>query len=650
MQQRALLILLLIHRDRVMSADALLEALFDEPLPSTALQRLQVTVSRLRRTLLTETGETLISTEAGGYRLDASRADIDVDRLESALSEARTLLASGRGDVAFSVIDEGLALWRGPPLADVQFLAFAQPEVARLEELHRMASELRVEAMLACGMHDAVLPQVEALSREHPLHEGFRAKLMLALYRAGRHVEALASYREGSRLLADEMGLEPGPELRRLEQAILTHSPDLELASSPDDHDERVPLPSLLAHLARRAFAGRRVPLDVIGELWSGVPDGRRALVFVSGPPGIGKTALGACVAQRLHAQGAIVLSGTCDEEPVVPYQPFAEALRFYCRHRPSLMSAPTARQDFGEAGVLVPELRALAPERRGSEWAGAGERYLLFDAVSSLLADAARRTPLLLVLDDLHWADRSTQLLLRHVVRNLTALPVLVLGMFRDDAPSELRQLVVDLERDDGASVIELDAFDERETGELIGSYAKAPPPPDVVRRWHERTEGHPFFLHELLRQADAAPLEAAPDVDSPRSVTALIERQLSRAGEEAAAVLATAAVIGHEFGLDLLAKVVGSSTDAALGAMERAVATGIVGEVPGDVDRFAFAHALVRDHLYRSQTREQTGTRPRPHRGSARARSERIPRRARTPCVRGPGHRRRRSRDARM
>ena len=210
-------------------------------------------------------------------------------------------------------------------------------------------------------------------------------------------------------------------------------------------------------------------------------------------------------------------------------------------------------------------------------------------------------------MLDDLHWADRSTQLLLRHVVRNLTALPVLVLGMFRDDAPSELRQLVVDLERDDGASVIELDAFDERETGELIGSYAKATPPPDVVRRWHERTEGHPFFLHELLRQADAAPLEAAPDVDSPRSVTALIERQLSRAGGETAAVLATAAVIGHEFGLDLLAKVVGSSTDAALGAVERAVATGIVGEVPGDVDRFSFAHALVRDHLYRSQTRSR-------------------------------------------
>ena len=266
-----------------MSADALVEALFDGPEPNTGLKRLHVTVSRLRQMLLTESGETLISTEAGGYRLDASRVDLDVDRFESALSEARTLFATGRGDVALGVIDEALSLWRGPPLADVQFAAFAQPEVTRLEELHRMALELRLEAMLARGMHDVVLPEVEALSQEHPLHEGFRAKLMLALYRAGRHVDALASYREGSRLLADELGLEPGPDLRRLEQAILTHSPDLELSSTAAGLDEPLPLPSLLGRVAQRAFAGRRGPLHVIDELWRGVSDERRALVFVSG-------------------------------------------------------------------------------------------------------------------------------------------------------------------------------------------------------------------------------------------------------------------------------------------------------------------------------------------------------------------------------
>jgi DNA-binding SARP family transcriptional activator len=272
-QQRTLLILLLVHRDRGISADALVEALFDGPEPNTGLKRLHVTVSRLRQMLLTESGETLISTEAGGYRLDASRVDLDVDRFESAISEARTLFAARRGDVALGVIDEALSLWRGPPLADVQFAAFAQPEVTRLEELHRMALELRLEVLLARGMHDVVLPEVEALSQEHPLHEGFRAKLMLALYRTGRHVDALASYREGSRLLADELGLEPGPELRRLEQAILTHSPDLELSPTAVELDEPLPLPSLLGRVAQRAFAGRRRPLHVIDELWRGVPD-----------------------------------------------------------------------------------------------------------------------------------------------------------------------------------------------------------------------------------------------------------------------------------------------------------------------------------------------------------------------------------------
>jgi DNA-binding SARP family transcriptional activator len=247
LQQRALLAVLLIHHDRVLSTDALVEALYDDAGPEAGLKRLQVSISRLRRVLETDGDEPPIRTEANGYRLALQAGDLDALRYEAALTEARGLLERGQPATAVETLDGALALWRGRALADVEFRSFAQAEVARLEELRLTGLELRGDAMLALARHDAVLPELEALVREHPLRARLRAQLMLALYRAGRQTDALDAYRDGRRRLAEELGLQPGPELRRLEQAILEQAPELEPQQRPDASPN--PLPPVIAQL-----------------------------------------------------------------------------------------------------------------------------------------------------------------------------------------------------------------------------------------------------------------------------------------------------------------------------------------------------------------------------------------------------------------
>jgi DNA-binding SARP family transcriptional activator len=224
-QQRALLAVLLLHANQVVSRDRLIDELWGEAPPATAAKIVQVYVSRLRKQL----GETRLLTRAPGYVLRAEPAELDLGRFETLLAEAR------RGDTqtAAEKARAALAMWRGPPLADLAYERFAQAEVVRLEELRWAALELRIDADLAAGRAAELIGELEALIAAHPLRERLRAQLMLALYRCGRQAEALDAYRRARRELADGLGLEPGDELRRLEQAILRHDPALDLALPP---------------------------------------------------------------------------------------------------------------------------------------------------------------------------------------------------------------------------------------------------------------------------------------------------------------------------------------------------------------------------------------------------------------------------------
>jgi DNA-binding SARP family transcriptional activator len=219
-RQRALLAILLLRANQVVSNDRLIDELWAEGPPPTAAKAIQVYVSKLRKQL----GETRLVTRAPGYVLLLDPSELDLARFEQLVARARR----ADPETAAGLLREALALWRGAPLADLEYEAFAQTEIARLEELRLGALEERVDADLAAGGHREALGELEALVAAHPLRERLAGQLMLALYRSGRQVEALDAYQSTRRLLVEEIGLEPNPALQRLEKAILTQDPALD--------------------------------------------------------------------------------------------------------------------------------------------------------------------------------------------------------------------------------------------------------------------------------------------------------------------------------------------------------------------------------------------------------------------------------------
>ena len=237
-QQRAVLALLVLSAGEVVSSDRLIEALWGERPPPTAAKTVQVYISRLRKTLnraqagISSSGE-LIVTVDHGYVLRVEPAHVDARVFECLLDRGRDAFADHEFDAAATVLRQALALWRGAPLADFTFDAFAAADIARLQELRLEALEIRIDADLALGRHAALIAELEGLTTEHPLRERLRAARMLALYRCGREPEALELYRETRRILVDELGMEPSPALRELHDAILRQDPALKPPAAP---------------------------------------------------------------------------------------------------------------------------------------------------------------------------------------------------------------------------------------------------------------------------------------------------------------------------------------------------------------------------------------------------------------------------------
>src|SRR5918996_6239559 len=224
-RQRALLALLLLRANELVASDRLVDELWGESPPSTAHKMLHNQVSGLRQAL-GRNGR--LETHGSAYRLNVNPGERDVDRFEELLASGRAKIEADPA-VAAEKLRQALDLWRGPPLSDLPYERFAQTEVARLEERRWAAFEARVEAELALGRHADLISELEAAVAEQPLREHLHGQLMLALYRCGRQAEALEAYREARRTLVEEIGVEPGPELRRLHEAILAHDASLEV-------------------------------------------------------------------------------------------------------------------------------------------------------------------------------------------------------------------------------------------------------------------------------------------------------------------------------------------------------------------------------------------------------------------------------------
>jgi predicted ATPase/DNA-binding SARP family transcriptional activator len=290
-RQPALLALLLMHANEPVSADQLIDQLWGEHPPAAPKKGLQIQVSRLRKALGDRS--TRVVTRPNGYLLHVEPGELDLDRCERLADQGREALATDDPRRAAERLREALALWRGPPLADFAFESFAQSEISRLDELRLALLEDRIEADLACGRHADLVGELEALVAEHPLRERLRRQLVLALYRGGRQADALEAYRNARVVLDEELGLEPTPELRELEQAILTHDPGLRAPAAPDPSVSRLPAPPT-----------RTIGRDDDRRTIAGLFDREdHRLVTLTGPGGVGKTRLALDVARQLEPQ-----------------------------------------------------------------------------------------------------------------------------------------------------------------------------------------------------------------------------------------------------------------------------------------------------------------------------------------------------------
>ncbi len=283
-RERALLAVLLLNANRVVSTDRLIDALWGEAPPPTATNILQNAVSRLRKRL----GPDHLLTRSPGYLLQVELDDLDLGRFERLVRDAGERRPEELR-ARLALLTRGLEEWRGDPLAEFAFEPFALPEIVRLEEMRLGALEQRLAVELELGRHESVLAELEALVERHPLHEGLRALLMRSLYASGRQADALASFRQARGALVEELGIEPGPELRRVEREILTQAPGAE--SVPDAAWRGFPAPAT-------PLVGRRAELDAARRLLR-TPDVR--LVTLTGPGGGGKTRLALAVADAIR-------------------------------------------------------------------------------------------------------------------------------------------------------------------------------------------------------------------------------------------------------------------------------------------------------------------------------------------------------------
>src|SRR5262245_24320955 len=263
-KERALLALLLLNANRTLAVDGIVDGLWGEDVPETAQKMVQVYVSHLRKLLPRDT----LRTRPPGYALAVEPEQLDLHRFETAVAEARAELEAGDAGVAAERFAEALALWRGPALAEFTGEPLAQIEAARLDDLRMYAVEGRLEAELALGRHDAAVSELEALVAQHPLRERLRSQQMLALYRSGRHAEALAGYQAFRRNLSEELGIEPSPALRELERRMLQQDPSLDLPAPPIQRAAAPAQPgaAAAADVAYARSGDVRIAYQVVGD------------------------------------------------------------------------------------------------------------------------------------------------------------------------------------------------------------------------------------------------------------------------------------------------------------------------------------------------------------------------------------------------
>jgi len=442
----------------------------------------------------------------------------------------------------------------------------------------------------------------------------------------------LCAAADGGQVLASELvralaGSRTDLELRSLGALELKGLPDpvpaCEVVWQIGDQITATPLPAFVDTNPAFPFSGRMDQLEILTTAWKETAEGARRAVLVSGEPGIGKTRLVTEAVRAAHDRGSIVLWGRCDEDLGAPYGPFAEALRHYVLVTPPDQVRAEVGALGGELVRIVPDIATRVPGLADPMVADAEtERFRLFDAVADLLSEISAAAPVVLVLDDLHWADKPSLVLLRHLLRSPTPMRVLFLGTYRDtdlDRSHPLSDVLGELRRQPGVDRLDLQGLDEDEISGFMANVAGhelTEGGRDLALALHTETEGNPFFVGEVLRHlAESGAIVqdddgrwttsgAVADFGIPEGVREVVGRRLSRLSDGVNRALAIAAVIGPTFDLATIEGAGGPAGDELFDALDEATQFGLIREAPGAPGRYAFAHALVRASLYEELT----------------------------------------------
>ena len=527
-------------------------------------------------------------------------------------------------------------------MQEVDHCAWALPHIARLEELRLITLDDWFGSEQALGKHNEVIGPLEAAVTNNPLHERLWGRLMVAYYRSGRQADALRTYTRLRTQLGEELGIEPGPELRQLEAAVLAQDSSLlepqfawsgsakaisgqDLTAHSQASSVRpissadFPLPSRLAVPPLVGVIGRDVELEQLSQAFKRVASGEGSeLLLISGEAGAGKTTVASEFARFADKQRAYVLFGHCEEELRAPYQLFREALHHLVVHAPAELLESHVQSHGGEVVRLAPAVGQRVAELPSPQSTDPDtERYLLFGSVLSLFAQVSLGQPLVVVFDDLQWSDGPSLNLLRHIAANAGPMRLMVVGTYRGSRLSgsdPLMETLAALRRERGVTRIELRGLDDLGVLNLLEAMAGHRLDGDGVDLAHvvyRETDGNPFFVGELLRHlTDTGAVSqdsagrwtasgALEELSLPESVREVIGTRVGRLRPGAERALSVAAVIGRDFDIDFLAHATGSPEDELIEICEEAESVALVRELQDAPGRYSFSHALIQHTL---------------------------------------------------
>ncbi|HEX8509648.1 MAG TPA: BTAD domain-containing putative transcriptional regulator, partial [Propionibacteriaceae bacterium] len=603
-RQRALLVLLLAEFGRTVSTERLIDQLWQGQPPPQAAVTLRSYVSSLRSALHRPGAGPVLVTRGHGYAVELGPHSVDAVRLDQQVVQGYEQMRAGDPTGALATFTDAVGLWRGQPLAEVADHATMQGLVGRLTELYLAASEGRLQALLGTGRHVQALPELEAFVTDHPLREQPRALQMLALYRAGRAPEALEAHDRFSRLLDDELGLEPSAALADLRQRILLQAPDLDLPPEPLSSRSAGPVSEVADEAVPSSrVVGREGELRRARQHLDRLLSKQGGLVLLKGEAGIGKTtlldqfdALATSAALPVHWGRAPSARGA------PAFWPWIQVLRSLADGLEAERLARAAAGPAEPVSQLVPELAQRLGHERTNPADPQLARFLLYEAVATFLHQALDG-PAVILLDDLHWADVPSLELLSYLTPRLAGWQILLVASYRDldsERSTALDETLATVAREELVEEIALRGLPHAAVAALAELVTTRPVPEHLVTLLHERTAGNPFFVRQLAQLVLDSPGD--PGLTASAGVPVGLQQVLAQRRDglppQARRLVELAAVIGRQFDLRVLAAAADISVEDALDITDEIVRHGLI--ATGDAMRYRFVHSLVQEVVY--------------------------------------------------